>query len=89
MINKPTETATFDKELFLWVDGITKLNAKRQLYKTGVWKYYDLGGKLVATRKYNKNGKKIAEQFFPPQSIDVNAVMMSFDDIFENHRTTD
>ncbi len=83
MTNKPTETATFDKELFLWTDGVTKLNPKRKLYKTGVWKYYDLSGTLVTTRKYNKNGKKIAEQFFPPKGIDTNAVMMSFDDIFE------
>lgn len=74
---KPTETATFDKKLFLWADGITKLNRCM-----GLWKYYDLSGNCVLERSYNVKGKIEQETFTPPEGIDPNAVP-DFDDTFK------
>ncbi len=78
MTQKPTEAAVFDTELFLWTDGVTKLNRKM-----GVWKYYDLSGELVIMREFDKRGEMITEQFFPPQDIDKVAVF-SIEVVFED-----
>lgn len=74
---KPTETATFDKKLFLWADGTTKLNRRM-----GLWRYYDLSGQCVLERRYNLKGKIEQETYFPPEGIDPNAVPDS-DDILK------
>lgn len=73
---KPTETATFDKKLFLWADGTTKLNRRM-----GLWRYYDLSGQCVLERRYNLKGKIEQETYFPPEGIDPNAVP-NFNDTF-------
>lgn len=75
--HKPTETAVFDKKLFLWADGTTKLNRCM-----GLWRYYDLSGNCVLERTYNIKGKIEQETFFPPDNIDPNAVP-DFNDTFK------
>ncbi|MDP8078889.1 SMI1/KNR4 family protein [Phocoenobacter skyensis] len=67
---KPTPTAIFDKELFLWKDG--KIKKGKHF---GTWDYYDLDGKLIIKKTFNQQEKIIKQEFFPPVGIDDGVVL--------------
>ncbi len=67
---KANQTATFNKELYLYEDGsISKLGKKK-----GKWNYFDLSGELVLEVEYDLLGKQKNKKLYPPKGIDKKAV---------------